>query len=199
MKYKEHLMKTTLLPMLLLSLALLLCGSCAQSPRYTPLTISLYKHLQLDNANVQDIQVYYRAKKREVSISRTQDTRFHFERTTENKSVSLDKTSVVERQISRTWEDIILYNGTPGVILNAQQTRKKTVLLKVDFGDDIVLDFENNRPDGRFYLITGRITLNERVYVRKERLIGYLVMSLEQKVRKATSGTIYEIRGKVIN
>ncbi|MBW1785471.1 MAG: hypothetical protein JRK53_02455 [Deltaproteobacteria bacterium] len=191
-------MKTTSLLMPLLAFVFLACGSCAQSPGYTPFTSKLYQELELDNANIQNIQVYYRAKKMEVAIPRTRDTRFHYETVTKEKSVSLDKKSVVDKKITRSWEDIILYNGTPGVILNSEKTRRKTHLLKVDFGDNIILDFENNRPDGIFYLITDRITLNDRVYVKIQNLFGYLVMSVEQKVREQTHGTIYEIRGKVI-
>jgi hypothetical protein len=180
-------------------LAFLALGSCAQSPRFTPLTANLYEQLKLDNTNIQNIQMYYRAKKRELDMPRTRDTRFHYRESAETRTVAAGRKAVITTETVTTREDIVLYNGTPCVIVNAQKTRRNSYRLKADFGDDIILEFENNRPDGIFYLVTDRIHLEDRDYVLEKGYYGFLALQADQRSRTRTDRTIYEIRGKVLD
>lgn len=172
--------------------------SCAQLPAVTPLTAKLYGELGLDNANIQNVQFYYRAKKRQQSIDRTRDTFFQLSEAAEKKSVAVEEKPHYEKEISVASEAIVLYNGTPCVVRNTEKTNRKTYLLKVDFGDDILLDFENNRPDGLFYLATRTIVLNGKTYTLGKDLYGYLAVEAGQSTKKRSSRTIYEIRGMAI-
>lgn len=180
--------------------ALILAGfcSCTQLPAVTPMTAKLYGEMGLDNANIQNVQFYYRAKKRHLDGDRTRDTFFRHSEAVEKKSVMVERKLTHQKETAASQEDIVLYNGTPCVVRNAEKTERKTYLLKVDFGDDILLDFENNRSDGVFYLSTNTIVLNEKTYTLGENLYGYLAVEADQGARKRTSRTIYEIRGKSI-
>jgi hypothetical protein len=172
--------------------------SCSQVPAVRPLTAKLYGELGLDNANIQNVQFYYRAKKRQQSIDRTRDTVFQLSESTEKKSVAVEKKPHYEKEIRVASEAIVLYNGTPCVVRNAEKTNWKTYLLKVDFGDEILLDFENNRPDGIFYLVSKKIELNGKTYAIGKDLYGYLAVEAGKSFKKRSSDTIYEIRGKSI-
>ena len=143
----------TVVTAVLVSFLLIACG-----PSLVKLTRSSMKEHYLNNSNIKNIQVYYRASKRGLPGKTT----FVWKKVEKDTMVSNVKTSEVKESEHSDIRTVTLKNNTPGGIMKITGN-----ILRVNFGQDIVLDFKISQDD--ITLVTDRITMDGLVYKREEK------------------------------
>lgn len=175
----------------------LLAGCAHWGARRTPLTPGLVQALFGGAGDLGAIQVFYQARGETVFGSeRTRPTVFRHTRQEVKTSVTLTPRPTLEKATTRVKDEIILRNRTPGVIAGAKRTRAGGFLLDVDFGGNIILQFESHTEDAPFYLKTREIRDRELTYVRDKACFGFLSVDLRRIGHRAEDSRRREIPGK---
>ncbi len=176
-----------------------LLSACAHLPAYEPLTPRLAQDLFAGAQDMGKVQVYYAAKRESASGGTlTRTTVFRHSEEQLDRSVRLDRRPVLEKEVTVVHDDLLLHHHTPGAIVAAERTAPGGYLMRVDFGGNVMLDFESRAPSERFYLKTSRIELGGKAYLREKDAYGYLVLDAERRTTTTFQKTARDIQGKLI-
>ena len=182
---------------LVLLLCLVLCaGGCAPATSRAPLTPRLAQELFATPEDFNRVQVLYQGYRESATGALAAgSTRFRFADEQTDKSLTLGGIPILSEVTTVHHDDIVLPNGTPGVVTAALQTAPGVYRLTVDFGG-VTLEFESRNPYKQFQLVSERIEADGKSYELEPGTFGWLAIEAYEFKKTAYHESVREIQGR---